>query len=1142
MQYYLFSSIDENVYGPYSRDQIQSMYAEGQVLDGCQLSENQEVWCPYIEWLSGLSETVVLSESSDHEAVVASKNIAASKTRPAQGEIKDQEKEHAQIPKQASQGNSITQKQKSKTSVIVMIIILVLVGLGGCFFISKFGLKRSLDVISNSDVVNDFAAATIEPEPKSDDYLDYTFGYWLNGFRKPDESKTDDILCFETGRFGLALDIGDMKHAHFGKLYEALDYESRLDKGPLELSDLSPAKFKVQLEVNGETYYLNRSTAVDEKGAKRLSPIRLWESGRMGQHFDFLDLEFKNSKGEILGCEGSLNAVVLPNSMNFTAMLKPDYIYTDGQVVGKVNGARCVKEKRYTLPHTPPMESEDFTFECWLNMSKVWMSKHNQLLCKNMHQGRPGAYGFKIVFSGLRAFANIAGYREIAQKGKSLTPNKWHHVALSYDSKHLRFYINGAEQGALKIDKKRALGNQPFFFGGNPNNSAILFDEVKTWNRVLTLAEIKNIYKNPQKAAQHPVNVGGLTYRESFDKGFVPGPPLVWKNAKFGITLETGSKTWQNIETIKEDWVYGKPKTVHLNCAFDDPVKEVEELSVTIKSVDDEYVVPPVKFDKHFGSYSAFATLNRKKARNNDPAKRGYDDLLISVNNPSALVKKFPLMLEIRKPDSITGMVPMLCDEAGVPLGIPVQLSKNWHYNVMGQYLRAYASIPIKEGLNNFKFRIAYGFYGGVPSASHAQLSLVGYGGNGRWDQIAIGAWGETFCLDMDMSLVGVSITDVRGLMFRNGKDGSKWGWTDAGWGGDWLGIKNAKDEKLAFAGMKTAYLSHGPCLTDVKYKGFYGEARDVSIDARVNTLRTNDYARTFQKLRYEFNDTLSVKGSWLYKMGGTHSQITPEIAWGNRDGLTKSLKVPDGLKGKAVLVEKTDFQGEGPWWISFPGARSVTYNPKGMNIMGYRNLVIRSYKANFGGKEYLKPTIKFSVNRTHGLKSDVDVLIETPVGVKAFQPGDYVEMDVEWMTVTNIADDYYGDNQHLIDHLTETPSSWKSVYREAIGNDLKLQVEGGDVIQNYPIIIKAEESEVSVNIQGGIGYVPIRFENLESAKGYQLYEVVDNELVELNQAVKGNDFWQTEFDTKAQAYRMTFNIPLDGKPASKWILKKVSE
>ena len=96
----------------------------------------------------------------------------------------------------------------------------------------------------------------------------------------------------------------------------------------------------------------------------------------------------------------------------------------------------------------------------------------------------------------------------------------------------------------------------------------------------------------------------------------------------------------------------------------------------------------------------------------------------------------------------------------------------------------ATTQLPATPGTSTYKLRLVYGFYGTLPSASHAQLSLVGYHGSvGRWDQLAIGCWGETICFDMDMSCVDVAITDVRMLMARKGKDG-----TQVELDGRWLG------------------------------------------------------------------------------------------------------------------------------------------------------------------------------------------------------------------------------------------------------------------------------------------------------------------------------------------------------------------
>ena len=42
-----------------------------------------------------------------------------------------------------------------------------------------------------------------------------------------------------------------------------------------------------------------------------------------------------------------------------------------------------------------------------------------------------------------------------------------------------------------------------------------------------------------------------------------------------------------------------------------------------------------------------------------------------------------------------------------------------------------------------------------------------------------------------------------------------------------------------------------------------------------------------------------------------------------------------------------------------------------------------------------------------------------------------------------------------------------------------------------------------------------------------------------LDQSVRGNDFWQTDHDLTTNTYRMTYNVPLDGRTNSTWILKQ---
>jgi hypothetical protein len=271
--------------------------------------------------------------------------------------------------------------------------------------------------------------------------------------------------------------------------------------------------------------------------------------------------------------------------------------------------------------------------------------------------------------------------------------------------------------------------------------------------------------------------------------------------------------------------------------------------------------------------------------------------------------------------------------------------------------------------------------------------------------------------------------------------------------------------------------------------------------------------------------------------MGGTSNYVTPKIAYGNAAGLIAEQRPPLTLEPGDLFLNKVPFEGKAPWWISFPEASLKGENSRGT---GYRALVIRSYKATFGSKTYHTPTFSAPVNKAQeGKDLDLDALLVAPPEVTEFKAGDEVEMDLEWITLHRVADDYYGPNEIYRNHLLENPNSWKTTYREAIGNDLEVKVIGGTLLNRYPIVIQANQQQIALSIEGGVGYVPIRFEEVDSNQGYAIYEVVDGKEIKLDQSVHGNDFWQVDQDLKPNLYRLSYNLPLDGKSSSRWIFKK---
>lgn len=965
---------------------------------------------------------------------------------------------------------------------------------------------------------------------------DYTFGYWQNGMRKHRDNSSADILCLETGYYGLVLDMAQLNKPKFGLFNHTLGYEDALSKSWARMSRLPDAELKIEFEQNGKIYRATNCLAARERATEgRMLSARMWESARLAQHYDFAGLEFTDEQGGKLVTDAKLDVVAWPNSMTFNLEMKPVIELIDGVQQGVTGKGQGVLKESLLIPHQPSLEHEQFTAEAWIKIPSAAIHKNRSwVFSKNGNEGTDGYFGIGIMGDSITAGINIGGvdrrnYREIRTHRHSLIADKWFHVAVTYNGKKLAVYIDGREQKSIELNKKRVLGKGDMRIGRKANNKGpsarVIVDQLRVWSKALDQKALIRNTRAPHKAIQDP----HLAYVNNFENA----PDLkmpIWQNAKVRLSLSGNGKKWATETAVSDLWSVGQEKKFTLHCGLSEFDRGGQELQVSML-----HNKPlQVTYRDEFDCYVASIKRPKREGKSGYNDIRDYDEVEITVNSKSG--NKVPFMMEIFGCANITGVCPILCDESGRPTGIPVQLSKNWHNSGMGDYLRAYVLLPGMKGVSKYKLKFAYGFYGKLPSASHAQLSLVGYGGHGRWDQLAIGCWGETYCMDIDMSCVDVAVTDVRMLMSRNGKAGEKWQWTDAGWGGDWLGLNDAKKQKHLFNGLKTAYLAHGPCMTEVKYGGAYGANKEIKVESTVRTLRTDDYARTFTTLSYNFDSKVDANG-WLFKMGRTGGYITPKVAFGDVNGLIKEQVVPKGLKRGADFIPRTTLSGPGPWWVAFPGA----YHESDRNWgTGYRAMVIRSYKAVIGGKEYNKPTIECPVHWVNkNQQANVDFLLSAPEGVTEFAPGDTVFMDLEWITLHRTADDYYGPNEYYRQHLQNIPSSWQTTHREAKGNKLNVTVQGGILKHNYPVIIKAEKPEVVTTIQGGVGCVPIRFEGLPSPYGYGLYRILDGKEQLLDQSVHGNDFWQTDYDAKTNTYQITYNLPLDGINQSQWKLKK---
>ncbi len=482
---------------------------------------------------------------------------------------------------------------------------------------------------------------------------------------------------------------------------------------------------------------------------------------------------------------------------------------------------------------------------------------------------------------------------------------------------------------------------------------------------------------------------------------------------------------------------------------------------------------------------------------------------------------------------AITGLTPMLREPDGSPTGIPVQISKNWHRQEKrrmlyeGPWLHAFTILRLPpRSRTDAEFTVAFARWGGVPAASHAQLCLIGWGWNQVWDQAAIGSWGESICYEPDAIQVRCRIDDVRPLMVWGMGDGQrKWTWTHNVGGGDFLVYLDEHGSYQPWRGVRTAYLSQGPNLTDVIYSGVTADGH-IACRVEVSSPRCDDVNRVYHRLRYDVLKPTRFSRLAFYQVGSDryHWHQFNRMARGNTDGLIEEWT--PGRGGKSYLRTGIPCPGEAPWF-SLHGAIAADHLKPVQGGWATRGLIVRSWKARLSGKP---AALSVSVYGTEaGGVPSANLELSPPPDVTDLQVGDFVEAELEFVILPMSADDYYGPNENLRTALREQGNSWRAVHRLARGNDLGLHPSAGRVTSAYPPVIAIGAAQrADLTVTGGMGHVPMTFTGLKTPRDWVLQIDRGEGLVVLDQSVHGKDFSQASRDPVTGTWQLTYNIPLD--------------
>jgi hypothetical protein len=486
------------------------------------------------------------------------------------------------------------------------------------------------------------------------------------------------------------------------------------------------------------------------------------------------------------------------------------------------------------------------------------------------------------------------------------------------------------------------------------------------------------------------------------------------------------------------------------------------------------------------------------------------------------------LMFTQRNPLSITGFTPMLCEPDGRPTGLPVQISKNWHHSAekgdvshQGPWFHGFAFVPLPaHAKRELLFQMVYARYGGVCAASLAQLSLIGWGHNQFWDEVAIGSFGESICFEPGRVQRRCFIDDIRPLMtLPQGRAAKPWGWADNCGGGDFLMWQDGQGRYQPMCATRTDYRAYGPCLTDAIYSE-QSAGGELAARMEVSVPRSEDYLRTFIHLRYDVRRPMQWKRLAFFQLGADLYNDTParRVAIGDVNGMREEW---EPKRAKDVYDRRNvPMTGAQPW-VSVHGVERADLRPGLADVS--RGLIVRNWRAVLGGKVAPQPHASFFCTEAGEGNFRTSIELSPPPDIEELRPGDFVEADLELVVFPADAAAYYGPDKSFREALNRDADTWRLVQREVSGNDLDIQVESGTVLNPYPVILAVNDQQgVKAVIKGGLGYLPLTFTGLSRPQSYRLF-VNGNPL---DQSVHGNDFWQSDYNATTKSWRLTFNIP----------------
>ncbi|MCP4814046.1 MAG: hypothetical protein GY888_16185, partial [Planctomycetaceae bacterium] len=352
--------------------------------------------------------------------------------------------------------------------------------------------------------------------------------------------------------------------------------------------------------------------------------------------------------------------------------------------------------------------------------------------------------------------------------------------------------------------------------------------------------------------------------------------------------------------------------------------------------------------------------------------------------------------------------------------------------------------LPLAAGeTRNFRLKIVYGYWGNgsFGAVSHSSLSLIGWSTQStwKWDEAALGAWGESMTYDIAQHAGGAVIDDVRPAFTTPFDRGTDHNWTENVGGGDFLNYYDGSNVYRPGKKLKTCYRWVGPNMTEVLYSGVSSDDK-IRFTYRTRGVGTLDYNRRFHAYRYEFvKDVINPRRLVFYQTAADYYMTSNFSNYheGNASGLGSSRASDAG--GNTYKEAEFDFDSR---WLAIDDQTTNT----GHSPNGYRGLLSLSSTLNGAPFEtYMHP-----YGRSWGRNTTLFDLSSSSVR-RSYSAGDIIEGEVAFVLPAKSPAVYWGHDAEFSARIAGYDQAWNAVHDEFRYNrNLDVTVHQGVLDNDY--------------------------------------------------------------------------------------------